>query len=134
MQILTFGMPALSGEFSDFDLDKLIRQTKVEDFSNLYWIYIWSPHMNYSVRGLREAGRIAQMDTRVHLVPILDPNARTGGSEHEHPILASDRLIEEGALLHFPAVFLIRNGRLSKVRLGYDPPDRAREILQRSLK
>ncbi len=132
MQMLTFGMPALSREFSDFDLDKLIRQSKAEGFSNLYWIYIWSPHMNYSVRGLREAGRIAQMDRRVHLVPILDPNARTEGSEH--PILTSDRLIEEGALLHFPAVFLIRNGRLSKVRLGYDASDLAREILQRSLK
>ena len=127
-------MPAPAGEFSDADVAKLIQRSGAAEDSSLYWIYIWSPHMNYSVMGLREARRIARLDPRVQLIPILDPNAQAQAGKDNHPVLTADRLIEQGALLHFPAVFYVSGGRLSPPRLGYDPPALTRELLRQNFK
>lgn len=113
--------------FSDDDLEDLLRSRRAGGL-----IYVWSPHMPYSVKGLRD---MAVLGARVGMpvTPLLDPYAETTLSvrvvqEAELPrealrSLASPTLFARGATLHFPTLLVFAHGRLAEQMLpGYTSP------------
>lgn len=113
--------------FSDVDLEELLLSTPAGGL-----IYVWSPHMPYSVKGLRD---IADIGGRVGLsvTPLLDPyaEARLSARVVEEAglppaalrSLNSPALFDRGATLHFPTLFVFAHGRLAEHMLpGYTSP------------
>jgi len=123
--------------FSATDLDRLLHAQRAGV------IYLWSPHMPYSVRGAREAAAVAarlQLNLTLLLDPFADPRlaAQTGRSQGL-PAAAlrtvqAPALLARGATQHFPTVIVFRDGHLAPGMLpGYTPPDRLGAYLAREL-
>lgn len=113
--------------FTDHDLETLLASSRAGGL-----IYIWSPHMPYSVKGLREIRAVGErLDLTV--TPLLDPQADAALSasvvdEEALPFTAlrylkSTKLFERGATLHFPTLLVFSHGRVSQQMLpGYTSP------------
>jgi len=116
----------VSTPFTDQDLANLLAS------ASRGVIYVWSPHMPYSVRGAVEARRLID---QLELTPILllDPNADAALASREReghvlPVSAMRRmqatsLWRMGVTQHFPTVVVFADGRLDAQMLpGYTPP------------
>ncbi len=122
--------------FHDRDLGSLLR----EHASGV--IYLWSPHMPYSVQGAREAREVAQA-LGIRSVLLLDPYAEpalagSAARSSRLPARALRRmragaLSRMGATQHFPTAVVFAAGRVDALMLpGYTPPGDLRAyILQR---
>ena len=106
-------------------------------------IYLWSPHMPYSVQGAAEVQRVAH-ELAVRAVLLLDPHAepsltRDVIDSHRLPVSATrkaraDVLAGRGATQHFPTVIVFEGGRLDERMLpGYTPPDDLRAYIRQRL-
>jgi hypothetical protein len=99
--LLVFGVYAQEGQdFTDSQLASLLETQKAGV------IYIWSPHMNYSVLGRRVIKQVCR-DLGVHLTTLVDPNANEKGDKNQ-----ASELMKLGAGIHFPSLHLFSNGVL----------------------
>lgn len=106
-------------------------------------IYLWSPHMPYSVQGARDVHRVAA-DLGLTAVLLLDPYAEPALTEQvlraqRLPASAARRvraraLLERGVTQHFPTVVVFERGRLDAQMLpGYTPPRALRAFIRQRL-
>lgn len=123
--------------FDDSSLNQLLARSRANQTSGVIWV--WSPRMNISSFGMSELKPIAALlDLEVTI--LVDPFL----SEEEiyqnkylnilinSQILDSQELIRRGALVHFPVLFVYKNGKLlTPSRPGYDEPGRLYEYLSR---
>jgi hypothetical protein len=126
-------------EFQDKDLDKLLSISKKTHKKGL--IYIWSPHMPLSLRGVHEAKKITK-SKGIELTVVLDPYASADlaakvATRESFPKaylrpLESRVLLEKNMTLHFPSVIPYRDGTLARdMRGGYDNPKRLASYLEK---
>ena len=125
-------------EFNDRDLARLLKN------HTRGVIYLWSPHMPYSVQGASEVQRVAH-ELAVESVLLLDPYAESELTDHvlrsQHlPSSATRRvradvLANRGATQHFPTAIVFERGRLDVQMLpGYTPPEDLRAYIRERLK
>lgn len=123
--------------FDDADLAALLHRVS----SGV--IYLWSPHMPYSLAGAAEARGVA---TELGLQPVLllDPYADAAlaiaaSRKHRLPATAmrrarADALWRMGATQHFPTAVVFESGRLDAQMLpGYTPPADLRAFIRQRL-
>jgi len=115
--------PCAARPFSDGDLTRVLATAQ----NGL--LYLWSPHMPYSVQGLEEIRELAAR-RRLTLVALLDPSAdctlavriaaTRGFPRKALAYTLAERLFAHGATLHYPTLVLFREGRLLAAMLpGY---------------
>jgi hypothetical protein len=133
---------AKSEGYTDLELSQLLEKSRSKSLKGL--IYIWSPNMVLSVKGLSEAAVIAK-DLSVELIPLLDPfanlqNAQRVANVHHLPAqslvrLKAQELMRLDALIHYPALFMFADGYLLNLtRLGYDEPKELRQLIKDNLR
>ncbi|MDH3453208.1 MAG: hypothetical protein OEN20_12405 [Gammaproteobacteria bacterium] len=126
-----------SQPFTDHDLARLL------DNHTRGVIYLWSPHMSYSVRGAAEAQRVVDGLGLVSVL-LLDPHAEPAlvasvRRSHRLPDSATRRmrasaLWDIGATQHYPTVVVFASGRLDAQMLpGYTPPGDLRAYIRQRL-
>ena len=106
--------------FLNEDLNRLLKDSK-EGI-----IYLWSPHMPYSVGSLYPLQKVA-MKLKLPLTVLMDPFADEGETKKvikrfNLPLKLTrknkaERLLLQGATLHYPNYFFYREGKVSKVQL-----------------
>ena len=106
--------------FLNKDLNRLLKDSK-EGI-----IYLWSPHMPYSVGSLYPLQKVA-MKLKLPLTVLMDPFADEGETKKvikrfNLPLKftrknKAERLLLQGATLHYPNYFFYREGKVSKVQL-----------------
>ena len=128
--------------FMDTDLDDVLKVSRENKSSGL--IYIWSPHMNLSILGVKEVQKIAK-DRGLTLIILLEPRAELDQSikilKNEGINLTSLRFASSKVLdmlnihNHYPSLLLFSNGEiLDRPRPGYDAPDELNKYLNRVMK
>jgi hypothetical protein len=122
--------------FGNSELTKLLTQKPQPGF-----IYVWSPQMNFSVVGAKEALKVGK-DLGMNVTLVLDPHADAALAEKTRakyglpksalqPI-ASTELMQRGLLIHYPALMVYRDGELVEpIHAGYSPPDLLKAALQK---
>jgi hypothetical protein len=111
--ILTCCTQAFAHQFNDQRLEKHLKRHPQG------MIYIWSPYMPLSVKGLAEAKAVAKKNN-LSFLSLLDPYAH----RPKLNVLASEKIINLQVLNHFPSVVFHKNGRLLKnVLQGYEVPE-----------
>jgi hypothetical protein len=123
--------------FDDNSLNQLLAHSAANQTSGVIWV--WSPRMNISSFGMTELKPIAAL-LDLEVTVLVDPFL----SEEEvyknkyinllinSQVLDSQELIRRGALVHFPVLFVYKNGQLlTPSRPGYDEPGRLYEYLSR---
>lgn len=124
-------------DFHDRDLDSLLH----EQGSGV--LYLWSPHMPYSVQGAREARQVADA-LGIRPVLLLDPYAEpalAGSTARVNRLPAgalrrmrAGRLSRMGATQHFPTAVVFAAGRVDVRMLpGYTPPADLRDFIRQRL-
>jgi len=126
------------GCFSDADLQSLLDASRSRHSKGL--IYVWSPHMRYSVRGAKEIYGVADalgLELTVLLDPVADSDLARVVARRERldvralRALASRELHARGMLLHLPAFVVYEDGRvIEAVYRGYKPRGRLTRILE----
>lgn len=128
--------------FTDHELAALLDRSQENGAKGL--IYVWSPNMILSVRGVAEAANLAK-NMKLGFVPLLDPYADGRAAEQAVQMqglpreflvrLESSELMSQDALTHYPALYLFSNGALlNTTRLGYDASKRLRTYIEDNLK
>ena len=123
------GAPADATPLVEFD-DAELRTVLSQHERGL--IYVWSPHMPYSVQGLIEILELGGQHD-LHVVALLDPFAERALvlqtlRQHGLPGTASRRvrspqLLTRGVTLHYPALLVFHEGALDDQLLpGYTTP------------
>ncbi len=126
LTLLFFCISSLAQEkkFTDIELKKILRTQK----SGL--IYVWSPGMPLSEKGLVEAEKLCAQN-KINFVALSDPQSNLfikDASTYDdlrkqslaHP-MASMQLQELGTLDHFPAMIFFKDGKIVKPILhGYE--------------
>lgn len=121
-----------SGLFTDFSLVQLVKNSKKKKSSGV--IFLWSPYMSVSLRGLKEIKPVAD-SLGLRIIPILDPRADRKTAQdalkkfriQDVPLrkLASQDLYRRGMTLHYPTMLFFTNGKLYPApRYGYHEKDR----------
>ena len=111
----------MSGKtFLNKDLKNLLRNTK-EGI-----IYLWSPHMPYSIGSLYPTQKVAKK-LKLPLTILMDPLAEERETEkvvkrfHLPPKFTrknkAERLLLQGATLHYPNYFFYKEGKISNIQL-----------------
>lgn len=125
------------GAFRDQDLRAALRGKK----SGL--VYIWSPYMPYSLRGLPEAKKLAQAKG-LDFIVACDPAARSGAKkdaikknswpkEYARTLRSVD-LMMRGMSIHYPALIVYKNhGFVSPMLPGYEAPEMLERFVDRYL-
>ncbi len=108
------GIKVKKGDFSDSNLLKLAKEKKNMVF------YMWSPHMPYSVRGLKELFEYSKKSKEFEFIFLLDPNANTKFAKkilkkNKLPVIFATKFYSlelkvRNALLHYPGVIFMKNG------------------------
>jgi hypothetical protein len=119
-----------NSSFTDLEFSRLVTKNKQDNKVTV--IYLWSPSMNLSIKGLEEVTSLSK-HLSFELLPLLDPFAKELAARNvirkmNWPLsyitkMDSATLQRENGLIHFPSVFVLKNGVLSKVRPGYDNPE-----------
>ena len=123
--------------FDDSSLNQLLARSATLQTSGVIWV--WSPRMNISSFGMTELKPIAallNLEVTVLVDPFLSEEEIRSNTYYEilmnSQILDSQELIRRGALVHFPVLFVYKNGHLlTPSRPGYDEPGRLYEYLSR---
>jgi hypothetical protein len=106
-------------------------------------IYIWSPNMTLSIKGLDEAVKVAK-SLHVELIALLAPQSDAKAAQlivkKEHVPLSSlhhfeaDSLMRRDMLNHYPSFIVYSKGRLTaRARLGYDTPERLAHFIREGM-
>ena len=105
--------------FTDQSLESLLQCSADNRVSGV--LYVWSPHMPYSVSGLMELNRLTKK-LGIYVIPLLDPYADLGlalqiaRNQHLRPEalrkLSSRVLLSRGMTLHFPSMTLYSDGKI----------------------
>lgn len=112
--------------FTDRDLAKFVTKNKTGV------IYVWSPRMDLSVKGISEM-KAAAKKKRLPLLILLDKDVSSAEKSKLEKSLGKDavktvdsfELKMRHAQLHFPAIFVFKNQKiLSEVKYGYEKADR----------
>lgn len=123
--------------FTDFNLQKILDASATSGKAHV--IYVWSPRMNLSLKGVKEISSYAETK-KIDLTVIADPMANPDEvrqivmrnrwpSKYEYK-LDSDILKQHNATIHFPALLIVKDGKIAApVRPGYDTPDRLDKFL-----
>lgn len=124
--------------FSDYDTNEWLKQCQASK-DKIFILYIWSPRMNLSIKGVDEIRRISQQE-QYHLTVIADSLAnddqvRMRVLENRWPAdfsrkMESTKLDDLGIRIHFPATLVCSAGKLNAVRPGYDEPARLLKYLR----
>ena len=107
-------------------------------------IYIWSPHMPLSIKGLVEISALAKR-LKMDLTILMDPNAsqdsglRAVKRNHLDSTaiikVGASELIQRSSLFHFPSYVFYKDGKIfGDARLGYDEPIRLEQVAREKLK
>ena len=122
-----------SVEFTDADLEKILNKNKNGV------IYIWSPNMSLSQRGVHEIQKAAKkvnLPVTYMMDPVADETfAKEFIKEQKLPEPAMKRvnsreLAGYGATIHYPALIVYRNGKICKtVQRGYRDQEAYRKII-----
>ncbi len=123
--------------FDDSSLNQLLALSAQNQTSGVIWV--WSPRMNLSGFGMTQLKPIAallDLEVTVLVDPFLSEDEIRSSQYFEllqnSMVLGSQELIRRGGLLHFPVIFVYKNGELIKNgRPGYDEPGRLYEYLSR---
>lgn len=123
--------------FDDSSLKQLLAHSAANQTSGVIWV--WSPRMNISSFGMTELKPIAallDLEVTVLVDPFLSEEEVRSNKYFEilknSQVLDSQELIRKGALIHFPVLFVYKNGQLlTPSRPGYDEPERLYEYLSR---
>jgi len=123
--------------FDDSALESLLTHSAQNRTSGVIWV--WSPRMNISGFGMSELKPIAallDLTVTVLVDPFLSEEEIRSNQYFEllsnSQVLHSQELIRRGALIHFPVLFVYKNGELlTPSRPGYDEPGRLYEYLLR---
>ncbi|MBG07997.1 MAG: hypothetical protein CME68_04515 [Halobacteriovoraceae bacterium] len=109
-----------SKAFLNKDLQNLLRNTKKGI------IYLWSPHMPYSIGSLYPTQKVAKK-LKLPLTVLMDPLAEERETEkvvkhfHLPPKFTrknrAERLLLQGATLHYPNYFFYKEGKISNIQL-----------------
>lgn len=124
-------------DFTDRDLEKILNSSLKSKSQGL--IYVWSPHMPLSVRGVKEVEKLAK-EKKWALTILRDPYANKVvadkvASREKFPKnylrrMESRTLLQREMSLHYPSLIAFRSGHLSPgVRGGYDDPKRLERFL-----
>ncbi len=123
--------------FDDNSLNQLLAHSAANQTSGVIWV--WSPRMNISSFGMTELKPIAAL-LDLEVTVLVDPflgeqeiyNNKYINLLINSQVLDSQELIRRGALVHFPVLFVYKNGQLlTPSRPGYDEPGRLYEYLSR---
>lgn len=135
-------LSANASSFTDADLNSLLQKSSKGDSSLI--IYTWSPHMNWSVRGIDEIEAWAQakkMSVRLLLDPKADlAKAKEIQSSHkwDNSVLTineSAKLIKMGMRTHYPSYIFIKKGEVSSpVIPGYKSAKELESLEKRYLR
>jgi hypothetical protein len=128
--------------YTDKDLIKTLDASKAKKSQGI--LYAWSPRMNLSVTGAKEAVAYAKKEN-LELTLLADPEVPAKElekvlKEHGLPESASIRmrssdLANRGILIHYPAMIIYSNGQLkNQLRPGYNVPKRFDKFVKESLK
>ncbi len=131
---------AASNGFTDDELDRILKKSGKNKSAGL--IYVWSPHMYLSIRGLEEARALGKK-LKIPVTVLLDPRANTNTAKkelrrnhvkEEHTRrLASIELDRRMQSSHYPTYFFYRNGKIIQVRPGYEEIPRLEALLRKGL-
>jgi|GEM_PF-4532557 len=127
----------LYGSFNDANLDAMLKREKTGI------IYIWSPHMKYSLRGMREILKIAKA-LKVHVEVLVEGAASDAAlrdvqnTEKIDPkyMRAVDSLdiVMRHTTLHYPSMLLFKDGEVLDFMLpGYEASRPLTEIISSRL-
>lgn len=114
-------------EFTDTDLQSVLGPDAPCGETGL--IYVWSPHMPYSVRGLVEIRDLAAARD-LTVIDLVDPHADAALTRHvsQHSgsaaprlrAMRSTKLYHRGVTLHYPSLVVFRDGQILEPLLpGY---------------
>ncbi len=112
--------------FSDKDLAEFVSKNKTGV------IYVWSPRMDLSVKGIAEIKKAAK-DKKLPLLILLDKDVSAAEKSQLEKALGKDvvktadsfELRMRHVEMHFPAVLVFKNKKMvSKVKYGYEKADR----------
>lgn len=141
LQLVTRDLHKKEAAFTDWDLAELLDHSFEKKQAGL--IYVWSPHMNLSVKGYHEAEKVAQ-DKHIDFTPMLDPNAamdmakKVAHANHIPDValrrFAADSLYHRNMIEHYPSFVVYRNGVIpGNARMGYDVPQALSNFVNSSL-
>jgi hypothetical protein len=128
--------------FTDSDLVNTLAASKAKNTKGI--IYTWSPRMNLSVTGAKEAIDYAKKE-KLNITLLADPEVPTqelesvmkakGLPESAVVRMGSSDLANRGILIHFPVMILYSDGKMiNKIRPGYAEPKRFDQYVKESLK
>ncbi len=124
-EVKTFTHKRTQG-FSDKELSEFVLKNKTGV------IYVWSPRMDLSVKGISEIRKAAQ-DKKLPLLILLDKDVTPAEKLKLEKSVGKDavktvdsfELRMRHAELHFPAILVFKNKKiLSEVKYGYEKADR----------
>lgn len=126
-----------NNSFDDEDLLKILTQSKKNKTTGLF--YFWSPRMNYSLKGLKEANDLCQKKGW-DFNPLVDPDVglslvtKTIQKYHlniEAMPFTAHEFYQRHANYHFPGYLLYKDGEFkAQLRQGYDGPEALKKILE----
>lgn len=122
--------------FTDFEMQKVIDQSRAETKAHL--IYMWSPRMSLSLRGLKEIAGLSKKHG-LALTVVADPMA---DADELKQVVMKNRwpdaytakmdsfiLRQKLATIHFPSLLIVKEGEFAMpVRPGYDAPERLEKL------
>lgn len=126
--------------FNDQSLEQLLKKSERNQTSGIIWI--WSPRMVLSyaagVKELKPISLLLNLESTYLVDPFVDDTeiAMTHAPRElqNSPAMHSLTLNRFGALLHYPVLFIYKNGKLLlPSRPGYDEPWRLYDYLVRRL-
>lgn len=113
--------------FTNSDFERYVLQKK-----NAV-IYVFSPHMYLSVKGIAEYKKIA-LSHGFHFLLLRDPNASPQAPykvKESYHVLASNKLVQLGATQHYPSFLVYTNSKIIGLfNPGYDSPEKFSERLK----
>lgn len=136
---LSFLFLMLVSSFSSAQANNKFTDSKLEAYLNTHKkgvIYIVSPHMYLSLKGLPEYRALAQKQG-VQFLALLEPitNTRVNALKmdlSELAVLNSAKLINLDATQHFPAFIFFKEGKLiGRFNPGYDAPEKFEQRLKK---
>lgn len=128
-------------DFTDADLVETL-SSRLSNGKGI--IYLWSPHMPLSIKGVKEMESIAK-NLNIAFFPLLDPYAdielatsqvrKMQLSNSALRKLASESLALGGAANHFPTQMVFRSGKIENIpRPGYIYPPTAKKYVEDLIK
>lgn len=126
-----------SNTFSDQDFTRLLNESRRTNSQGI--IYVWSPYMNWSPRGVSEVQKIAR-SKNLKLTVLMDPSGDLKTAlkiirDKKLPPdslrkVASQELFFRGLRNHYPSFLYYSKGKIiGNLKTGYDQPEVLKKVL-----